>query len=361
MFSFLFSCNHGGDKLKKLPVFTIEKFVDNGLWVDECFSQVKLLPLQLDTNQMIGQVKDVSVVGDIIFLLDEVSATLYSFDIYSGKCLASASKRGHGPNEYINPVALSVDVENLYVLDMPTSRIIRFDKELNAIGTIAFDFPASDFIALDGGFLLYNLAPTSEKGKFVYISSRGEYINSFVFPEKGDDFNNVLGGGKVFVKNKELEVFAFESYDDIVYKWNNDSLQPILRMDFGEMGIPAGMKNDNLNYFEEPYAFAGNIFMLSDMFIPSFFYKSKRYYGFIPLSQGESEFGLVKDNSYDIPFFPRWQYGDELIGICTQELAEKYFRKHGKSMGEFIDNEYAQEQFVLVFYIHWFYVYNKIY
>ena len=334
VFPFLVSCNHRGDKLNNLPVYIVEKFVDNELWVDECFSHVKILPLQLDTNQMIGQVKDVSVAGDIIFLLDEVSATLYSFDRYSGKCLASGSKRGHGPNEYINPVALSVDAENLFVLDMPTSRIIRFDKELNAVGTIAFDFPASDFMALNGGFLLYNLAPPSEKGKFVYISSEGEYINSFVFPEKEDDFNNVLSGGKVFVKNREHEVFAFESYDDIVYKWDNDSLQPILRMDFGEMGIPAGMKNDNLNYFEEPYAFAGNIFMLSDMFIPSFFYKSKRYYGFIPFLSRESMFGTVKERSYGIPFFPRWQHEDELIGVCIRE------------------NEYAQEQLMFVFYIH---------
>ena len=347
----LFSCRQGKDKQENVTFFSIENFDGKELNVDECFSYVKLLPLQLDTNRIIGQIKDVCVIGDTIFLLDEITSALYSFDKNSGQCLASVLKKGHGPNEYINPVALSVNAENLYVLDMPTSRIIKFDKGLNAVENVQFDFPASDFIVLDNGFLLYNLTPTSEKGKFVYISSKGEYVNSFVFPGKRDNFNSVLGGGKTFFKNEESDVFVFESYSDIVYKWDNDSLQPVCRMDFGKWGIPSNMSRYNINLFEEPYAFSGNVFMLSDMFIPSFFYKSRRYYGFIPLSGGESVFGIVKDKCYGIPFFPKWQYGNELIGVCLRELAEKYFEENGIHNEGIVDKEFTQEQPVLVFYV----------
>lgn len=127
----LFSCRQGKDKQENVTFFSIENFDGKELNVDECFSYVKLLPLQLDTNRIIGQIKDVCVIGDTIFLLDEITSALYSFDKNSGQCLASVLKKGHGPNEYINPVALSVNAENLYVLDMPTSRIIKFDKGLN--------------------------------------------------------------------------------------------------------------------------------------------------------------------------------------------------------------------------------------
>lgn len=345
------SCRQGGGKQENLTVFSIENFDDKELKVDECFSHVKLLPLQLNANRIIGQIKDICVIGDTIFLLDGIASTLYVFDKNSGKYLASALKKGHGPNEYINPVALSVRAENLYVLDMPTSRIIEFDKELNAVGNVHFNFPASDFIALDSGFLLYNLAPTSEKGKFVYINDKGEYVNSFVFPKKKEHFNAIWGGGgKIFLKNEESNVTAFEFYNDIVYKWDNDSLQPFCRLDFGKFGLPSGVNRYSINPYEEPYAFSGNIFMLSDMLIPSFFYKSLRYYGFIPLFEGKSVFGIVKDKYYDIPFFPQWQHGNELIGVCPQKFAEKYFEKNEMHNEMLVDKEFAQEQPVLIFY-----------
>lgn len=348
----LFSCRQGGRRQENVTVFAMENFEGKELEVDEYFSRVKLLPLQLDTNRIIGQVKDLCVIGDTIFVLDEMAAALSVFDKNSGKYLASVSKKGHGPNEYINPVALSVDAENLYVLDMPASRIIKFDKELNAVESVQFDFPASDFIALDGGFLLYNLAPKSEKGKFVHINGKGEYVNSFIFPEKREHSSHIWGGGgKTFLKNGESDVFVFEFYEDVVYKWEHDSLQSVCRMDFGKWGIPSGIDRYSVNLYEEPYAFAGNIFMLPDMFIPSFFYKSRRYYGFIPLSGRKSMFGIVKDKRYGIPFFPRWQHGNELIGICPRQLAEKYFEANGIPDEEAADKEFAREQPVLVFYV----------
>lgn len=351
IFLLLFSCGYRGGKQENVTVFTIENFDGKELKVDEYFSHVKLLPLWLDTNRFIGQVKDIGVIGDTIYLLDGITSSIYMFDKNNGKYLSSVSKKGRGPDEYINPIALSVDAGNLYVLDLPTSRIIKFDKELNAVGSVYFDFPASDFIALDNGFLLYNLAPTSEKGRFVHINGKGEYVNSFIFPEKRRHSNYTLdGGGKVFLKNGELDVFVFEFHCDIVYKWAHDTLQPVCRIDFGKLGIPSGIDRYDINLYEEPYAFAGNIFMLSDMFIPSFFYKSLRYYGFIPLSGGESMSGRVSDKYYSVPFFPQWQHGNELIGICTRELAEKYFEANRIHNEEPAGEEFAREQPVLVFY-----------
>lgn len=60
----LFYCEQGRNKQENLTEFAIEDFEGKELEVDECFSQVKLLPLQLDANRMIGWVKDVCVMGD---------------------------------------------------------------------------------------------------------------------------------------------------------------------------------------------------------------------------------------------------------------------------------------------------------
>lgn len=347
----LFSCQREGKKLEELKTFLIENFDGKDLEVEKHFLKVELLPLQLDTSRFIGKAKDVCMIGDTVFLLDEMTATIYSFDRKDGKCLHAVCKRGNGPNEYINPTALSVNADNLYVLDMPTSRIIAFDKNLNAVGNIALDFPAFDFIALDTGFLLYNLAPTEEKGKFVHINVKGTYINSFLPVAQENAFSGMIGGvGKYFLKNRKSEVFAFESYGDVVYKWEDELLKPICRIDFGKLGVPADIDKNKVNLFEEPYAFVGNVFVLQDLFVSSFFYKSKRYYGVVPLSGKELMAGTTKDGRYQIPFFPQWQYGDELIGICRRESVEEYLKKHGMVGEVAADSEFVQEQPVLVFY-----------
>ena len=50
-------------------------------------------------------------------------------------------------------------------------------------------------------------------------------------------------------------------------------------------------------------------------------------------------------------FFPKWQYGNELIGVCLRELAEKYFEENGIHNEGIVDKEFTQEQPVLVFYV----------
>ena len=87
-----------------------------------------------------------------------------------------------------------------------------------------------------------------------------------------------------------------------------------------------------------------------DLFVSSFFYKSKRYYGVVPLSGKELMAGTTKDGRYQIPFFPQWQYGDELIGICRRESVEEYLKKHGMVGEVAADSEFVQEKPVLVFY-----------
>lgn len=345
------SCRQEMNKQNLMQMVVIEDFVDNEFDVDECFSDINLLLLKMDTSQFIGKVKDVCIIGDTIFLLDEMTAFIYAFDKNDGRFIKAICKQGSGPNEYINPVALSVRSGSLYVLDMPTSRIIEFDNELNAMRSVRFNFPSSDFIALDTGFLLYNLTPTEEINKFVYIDNKGEYVNSFIPYEKNNYSNNMIGGlGKFFQKNEKGDVFVFESYKDTVYKWENESLIPIYQFDFGKLAMPSDIDRNEVNIFEEPYAFLSNTFVMSDMLIPSFFYKSQRFYGFISLSENLRVAGVVNDKHYHIPFFPQWQQDNQLIGICRYESAQKYFEKNQKTKKEITYDEFESEQPVLIFY-----------
>lgn len=351
LFILFLSCKQELTKQNDIEIFVIEEFNEKELDIKECFLDMRLLLLKMDTNQFIGKVKDLCMVGDTIYLLDEITAFIYAFDRNDGRCIKVTCKKGNGPNEYINPVALSVRSGSLYVLDMPTSRIIEFDKELNVVGSVRFDFPSSDFIALDTGFLLYNLAPTTEMNKFVYLDNKGKYVNSFISYGKSNSSNNMIGGlGKFFQKNEGGDIFVLESYKDIVYKWENESLKPTYQFDFGKLAIPSDLDKDKVNLFEEPYAFLSNAFVMSGVLVPSFFYKSQRFYGLISLSENLRIAGVIKDKQYDIPFFPQWQQDNQLIGICRYESAEKYFDKNQNIENKGTDDGFKSEHPVLIFY-----------
>ena len=346
------SCKYENKKQEALNTFFIEDFQNKVLGVDELASGMKLLPLKLGTDQLIGKIKDVCFIGDTIYLLDEMTASIYSFDMKDGKCIGRICKKGNGPNEYVNPVALSADSGKLYVLDMPTSRIIEFDKSLNPIRDLKFNFPSSDFIAINTGFLLYNLAPNSELNKYVYLYNKGDCITSFVPANKNHSPNNNSFGnlGKPFVKDENDKVFVSESYSNIIYKWEKENFIPIYRIDFGKLNVPLNVNKNRTDLFEEPYAFHSNSFVFSEILVPSFFYKSHRYYGFIPKSGDSPKFGIVKDRQYDIPFFPQWQNGNQLIAISRYEAVKNYFEDYKQVKEDSIAECFEPEHPVLVIY-----------
>lgn len=63
------SCRQEMNKQNLMQMVVIEDFVDNEFDVDECFSDINLLLLKMDTSQFLGKVKDVCIIGDTIFFV----------------------------------------------------------------------------------------------------------------------------------------------------------------------------------------------------------------------------------------------------------------------------------------------------
>lgn len=349
---FLFSsCRN--DKKSQDKVITniiIENFKGKDIKLNDIVSGMRVLPLKLSSGQLIGQVKDICFIDDTIYVLDAITGTIFSFDRTSGRCIGSSCNKGNGPNEYINPVSLSACSQSLYVLDLPTSRIIEFDKDLNAIKSLRFNFPASDFIAIDSGFLLYNLAPDDDIKKFVHIDNKGNTLNSFISSDRNQPTSGYTGGlGKHFIRDGTGRVTASESYSNSIYLWEHNNLKLIHQIDFKELNIPIGIDKSRINIFEDPYVFNSNYFIISDMLISSFLYKMKRYYGVISLSSENRKLGIVKEEQYNIPFFPQWQNKEQLIGVCPYESIESYMEDKEKN-NSFTSDSYDPENPVLLFF-----------
>ncbi|GEM_PF-5616550 len=291
----------------------IDNFENTEIEIYDLFSEVILIPLINDLENIIGNIYDISIITDTLYLYDNINSCIFSYDINSGFMLDVIKGKGSGPNEYFNIISMNNDLNNIYLLDLPMNNILTLSPKNKITNTIKIPNAASDFICIDNGFLLYNLNTLKKENKIIHINYNGEKINSYLMFEQ--DIENPQRG-KSFRKNNKNETFFFELYSNNIYKYVNNNIILEYNIDYINYNIPNSRDRYKIDLLEETYAVTADFFCLSETHIFSFIKNKKRYYSFYDISNKTIISGKVVDNNNKIPFFPQWQHKDYLIGIC---------------------------------------------
>jgi hypothetical protein len=316
-----FSCT---SKYGKDQTIVINEIKEQEIQLSDVVSQIKILPLDTEADEsLIGHIKDICRVDEIIYILDDITQSILAFNINTGKFIKRVYGVGQGPNEYINPISLSSYADNVYLLDISTQRIIRYDKQLNPMETIRLSFTSSDFIAAIDGFYLYNISSTNLK-KVVQVNKNGKVLNTYISASKNISTSGFIEfTSKHFTSANNGNIYFIESMTNKLFCINNEMSHTI---DFGKDNIPADFDINNMKLVDDmPYAFLVDFFSLNDYNIISFFKEKKRYYSFLELSTEKQQTGIVRDRKYGIPFFPRWKLNNTLIGTCNYHDMEENF------------------------------------
>lgn len=318
------SCNQE-HKTKDNRIIPIKDFKDKTIDLNEVIADVKIVPIIPNSDYVIGHIKDLCLVDNIIYILDDITASVFLFDAHNGKFIKNINRKGNGPNEYINPVAISNRKDQIFLLDLAAMRLIRFDKQMNAQETIQLQFPASDFIATEQGFLFYNLSASPEVHRFVYTDPTGNILKSYI-PVKEND----LAGQQFDLPDNKLSItsdnriYASESFSNDIYEWKEGDFELACQSDFSGLNIPKTINPWSVNLFDEPYAFNCGFFVFPELLVTSFIYKSNRYYNFVNQNNGEQRCGMVEDKTNQLPFFPQWQQQNCLLGVCSYEIGRAH-------------------------------------
>lgn len=322
------SCSEKKQSVTFAKQIQINDFQHKTVDLNNVVSGIKILPLKTSDNNLLGNVKDLCVIDDVVYVLDDLTFSIFSFDINTGNLIKKVTNKGVGPNEYVHPIAMTCDDNKVYILDLPMKKIISFDECLNPLKTIDISFSASDFIALDNGFLLHNLDASPGNFNFVHIDKKGRILDGCLpfFEENPSEYNGA--GGKYFSQN-DTSIYFSKAYSNEIYSFEKDKFKSAYKVDFGDLSIPKELNTNNMNLFEEPYALNMNFFVLPNGFVHSFIYKSQRYYGFVDKMMGNKQFGVVTDEKNALPFFPRWQHKNSLIGTCYFESIKNIVKQDG--------------------------------
>lgn len=113
------ACTDKNENLSEGEIVVISGFQNVTIDPSLVIKDVEVLKISTDTT-FIGIPKDICIIDSVIYILDDIN-NIYAYDWITARLIKSVHNVGSGPNEYVDPIALSADGKNLYLLDFRCS------------------------------------------------------------------------------------------------------------------------------------------------------------------------------------------------------------------------------------------------
>ena len=311
----LMACKGSEVKTDRGELIVIDNFENKELNLGDYVENIQTFKIETDSF-IVGEIKDLCVYDSILFFVDGQTMNIVAYDLPKRSIKHCINMKGNGPFEYVNPHALSVDEHYLYLLDSSTQKIICYSHNLEPQREIRLNFSAFDILRVDKGFLLCAVLPepSLDYKKVIYVDMNGEILNSFIHTHQyGMTF------GKSILMSGDNNVYINIPYSNQIYEWKDESLCGYCYIDFGKFNIPQESRTVDMSFYGSDYIYNNNFFVTSSYFINAFLYNDRLYYHLKKLETDELCSGIMKNDISELPFFPRWQYKDCLIGLCRMD------------------------------------------
>ena len=125
-----------------------------------------------------------------------------------------------------------------------------------------------------------------------------------------------------FVRDKNGKVYIFPPFSNEIYRWTSGGPKPAFRTDFGRNTTKDNVKS-SYDITESERAFNTGFFIVDHHIINNFYHSGKTYYSFYNMKNGRQHQGYA-DTTEVIPFAPRWQSSNGLIGYILTNDYDKW-------------------------------------
>lgn len=144
--------SYEGDAID-IPVSLIKREKTPYPPVERIRSNMDTIYLETNDSCLVGNIKDVRVDDDLIFIRTDNRILLFS---YEGTFIRSFAHRGRGAGEYLNIQSfdLSPEKEELYIFDRDIRKIQVYSYNNNYLRTISLEDYPFDFAVLSSGDLI---------------------------------------------------------------------------------------------------------------------------------------------------------------------------------------------------------------
>lgn len=288
-------------------------------------SSVDSLPLITNQETPVGQVVDACVLDNTLYVVDD-QASLFSFNMDTGKMKKHIQNIGMGPQEYVSLQSVTCDANNVYVLDMQGRSVITYDKELTFVKKDRLSFTALDFAKVNGGFLFYNMTTKLGEEVIVYTDEQGNERNRYLASDMVYDFMMTT---KVFVEDYQGHVYVLLPMKDEIYEWKSGTLTLMHQIRYGN-DYAEKQKASELKKARKAMTVSCNI---TPNYVVTTFSSDRLIHGNLYDKKHKTcttgLFNYGKDS-----FNPQWQYKNVLYSF--REVSETEQRKNEETTPEYI-------------------------
>jgi len=229
LFSCLFfaiSCTNKVKEEARIPEINLAKEIDGtAVNLSSITDSIEYIPLETTDSSFIGQVMDIKLTKDFIFVQDRILDRLLVFH-RSGKFLNQIGREGKGPGEYARLFTFTTDKDgqNVY-LSTTSDRVLHYTVQNSYVNTIITLCGRFNYISMiDSLFFLYMARPnrlSCDGYSYFFINKTATVIN------KGHKIDIATIGKSATVsyssnyRYKNLECF-WEVGFDTIYSLDRD-------------------------------------------------------------------------------------------------------------------------------------------
>ena len=265
--------------------------------------EVDTIGLTFMEGSYISMIKDICFNDSLVYVAD-FSNSLSVFNIKSGNMIKQIHGTGHGHGEYTDITAISINSNEVYLLDQPSMAVLVYNKYLEYTTKIEIPFPAIDFEAVSSGFLFYNMNASTQYKRIVYTNERGDVMKAYL---DTDPLPDHLYTPHFLSKVNSETAYISDSQSNSIYVWKNGDVKKLYNF-----------KRKSKKSSNEGSLGVKHSFVTDNHVITCLSFDKKECFNIYEINKDSGTLGLFDINS-GRPFSPMSQYGNVMAGVFASE------------------------------------------
>jgi hypothetical protein len=275
------------------------KVYTGGISSSAVFPSVRCVPLETNQELLIDNAVKIVHRDSFIYVADQFA--LYRFD-EEGRSCGIIRRNGPGPEEYRGITDFEVNADRtVWILSRTDRTLYRYTWDGVPEKTVKLDWAGKLYFVTPEKVCIYIGNGMDENNrhqlKTVDLRTGGVTGNHLEIDPKKARYLHVYSPNHFSpASGRENEMYFFNIFDDVIYKWSNDSLTPAFKMNINRKNIPS-------SFYDNDY---------SDV---SVFFQA--------LFKGDHAYGTVLFVEYGADYLYSYFYGGEChFALISKETRE---------------------------------------